>query len=158
MQPDKENIAKRFKILLLLSIILIATNLFTVFVLQEIYWIDRSSWLLIGIVSFWLFLDSEMLQFIDYYLGCLCLAIILVGVGFLTKSIHPNISIVSTAWSMSSLTLLLVQWPSRKLYLLLFDREPEIEFDTGKFVDIFYSMILYFSAMLIPILIMEWIK
>ena len=152
-----KTIGRNFRIWASVVMVFMLIHLMAVFVLGDTLWINRTGDILTGVSALWILLYYEMLQVNTYYLRCLALAIGIGVVGLIVKYVHPDVSILTTAWSMSSLVILLLQGPMRRIYISWLNREPKVD-TMGTFTDLFYTVILSFGGMLIPIIFVEWIR
>ncbi|MDW3646070.1 MAG: hypothetical protein R8P61_03330 [Bacteroidia bacterium] len=98
------------------------------------------------------FIFHELLQHKEIYLRSLVFA---GGVAAFSYFLHiwfrPKLSEFVFVWGTFPLLFLLIQWPLRRLYLLIFKKEPSLD-KTGKLGDFLYSMLLYITLIWVLLL------
>lgn len=101
--------------------------------------------------SLWFYVDYKILRDVRGYLKCMALAFGGLVYWYLISLINPMKSEQSAGSFLAfiPLILLLLQWPLRILYMLLFKREPIVDNRPEKFADMIYSMILFLGSMAI---------
>ena len=151
-------IEKRFRLISIIAIAIAALNLLIPVFTTDIEVFEKTT-LFVGIgFGVWFLSDYIMLRVAPYYFKSLLIAIGYLGYGhYLCNYYRPEISDTIEATSLFPLSLLLVQWPTRKIYKAIFNREPEVE-KHGKFADLVYSMILFFGLALLPYLLYDYLK
>lgn len=149
---------KRFKIILVIAIVLFLSTYFMLFVLKnEELFLKGTFFLGIGI-WLWFFSDYEMLRHSKYFLRCLVVSVIYAIYGIALYNQYRDADNVLICFgALHPLTLLVVQRPLRQLYLMLFKREPKVD-KHGKFSDLIYTLILFISTIILPMLIIERIE
>jgi len=105
----------------------------------------------------WFIFDYKMLQYLSFYLIALAISIIVVIYSsFLLSKLFPfDYRFVKTL-SFLPLFLLIIQLPLRRLFIILFKREPVVDKPAPSIADFFYSMILWMSSLIIPILTINY--
>ena len=155
-EKSKDNIQKRFRIISFLAIILFFASLFPSFYDTQTF--IRTTFLFGMGLGFWFFVDFKMLQSDKYYFYCLLICAGFLGYTVLVKEALNNMKIdLVDLGAFHPLTLLIIQWPTRKIYILLFKREPEVD-KHGKFADVIYTIILFLSFAVLPLIIMDNLK
>ena len=97
----------------------------------------------------WFFLDDKMLQSNRYYMYCFLITLVFVVCCIIEKQFFC---------SLLPLNFLVIQKPVRKLYKLLFKREPEISSPEKRFADFVYLMILVFGTVFSAVAIISVLK
>ncbi len=154
-ESSSEDIQKRFKIILIILLILLLGNLTIPYLTDIVEVLEKSSWFIFLGVGLWFFMDCEMLQSKSYYLICLIIAIGIIGYSNLLSNLQPNISDLIIRSSFGPLTLLIVQWPIRQIYKLVFNREPQVD-KHGKLADLVSTLILFLGLAVLPFLITDY--
>lgn len=151
-------IERRFRLISIIAITVAVLNLLVPLFTTDIEIFEKTT-LFVGIgFGVWFLSDYVMLRVDSFYFKSLLIAIGYLGYGhFLCNYYRPEISDTIEATSLFPLSLLLVQWPTRRIYKMIFNREPEVE-KHGKFADIVYSMILFFGLALLPYLLYDYLK
>lgn len=147
---------KRFKIISLIVIallgviILLPTIIFDTHIIHQITLV-----FCIGIGS-WLLSDTQILRIDRLYLFSMLLSFLVIGVGYFlieTKKL-PQVSLSSFFLPFS---LLIVQWPSRRIFKSLFNREPTVD-NVGPFSDRVYSIILFLGMIFIAFGVVHYLN
>lgn len=150
-EKSREKIEKRFRIISFIVIILFLIN-FLVSIYDIHTFIKTTFFIGMGL-GLWFFIDFEMLQLEKYYSYSLLISIIFLAYTVLIKTILNSTEVeLIDLGAFYSLALLIIQWPTRKIYIILFNREPEID-QRGKFADIVYTLILFFGFAILPLII-----
>lgn len=151
-------IEKRFRLISIIAITVAVLNLLVPLFTTDIEIFEKAT-LFVGIgFGVWFLSDYIMLRIDSFYFKSLLIAIGYLGYGhYLCNYYRPEISDTIEATSLFPLSLLLVQWPTRRIYKMIFNREPEVE-KHGKFADLVYSMILFFGLALLPYLLYDYLK
>jgi hypothetical protein len=151
-------IEKRFRLISIIAIAVAILNLLIPVFTTDIEIFEKTT-LFLGIgFGVWFLSDYIMLRVDHYYFKSLLIAIGYLGYGhYLCNYYQPEISDTIEATSLFPLSLLLVQWPTRRIYKTIFNREPEVE-KHGKFADLVYSMILFLGFALLPYLLYDYLK
>jgi len=141
----------------LLFLSAIITNLFILTITNDIRLFISVTFFIGLCTGVWFLSDYEMLREDKYYILCLIIGIAYLGYGLALNDHFAtgNYSLLDSG-SLYPLTLLVIQWPARRLYLVIFNREPKVE-NGGKFWDIVYSIILFIGLAVLPFLIMEFV-
>jgi len=160
-KEKKENsvvkITRRFKIVSSIILIVYGINFLLQTLLYNDEFFDDSSAVLFFGVSLWFLFEEEMLRINKFYFRCFLISIGISVYSFvLNKFLVPEISVISLSMSFSPLFLLLIQWPLRRLYIYLFNREPKVD-GHGKFADLVYSLMLGFALMVLPLILVDWL-
>ncbi|MFV8321791.1 hypothetical protein [Flavobacterium sp. LB3P21] len=153
---SKDSLEKRFRIISFIAIILFLTSLSTLFYNSQTF-IQATFFLGMGL-GLWFFIDFKMLRSDKYYFYGLLISIIFLGYTVLIKKVLNNMEVdFVDLGAFYPLTLLIIQWPTRKIYIMLFKREPEVD-KHGKFADMIYTIILFFGFAVLPFIIMDNLK
>lgn len=160
LKEDKSDlkISKRFRIIFFVAVIAVLVHFFVPYVSDSVEIIEKWT-LFTGIgIGLWFFMDYEMLRLNNFYIKSLLVAIGFFCYGYIFSYYHQeSISDLNSISFIFPLSLLIVQYPTRQLYKLIFNREPEVN-NHGKFVDLIYTMILFFAFALLPFIIFEFLK
>ena len=152
-ETSSKNIEKRFKLILAITIALFILSLLTSFYDTQMF-IKSTFFFGMGL-GLWFFMDDEMLQSDKYYIyGFLISVVFLCYTVLVKKELNKTNLDFLDLGAFYPLTLLIVQWPTRKIYLALFKREPKVD-KFGKFTDMIYSLILLIGFTVLPFLIMD---
>lgn len=155
-EKSKDNIEKRFRIISFIAIILFFLSLYTLFFDTQRF-IQATFFLGMGL-GLWFFIDCKMLQSDKYYFYGLLISAMFLGYTVLIKRVLNNTEVdFVDLGAFYPLTLLIIQWPTRKIYIMLFKREPIVD-KHGKFADIIYTIILSFGFAVLPFIIADNIK
>jgi len=147
---SKDNINKRFKILSLFGLGLLMISFCFYFI--DILLFQKFT-LFIGMaLALWFFIDYKMLQSNKHYIYCLLISIGFCGYTLFLIQTIKCFDIINVG-TLNSLTLLIIQKPTRVIYKLLFKREPRIDTYIGTFWDFIYMLILLFGFVLLPLLV-----
>ncbi|NIK93218.1 hypothetical protein GZ212_13730 [Mangrovimonas sp. CR14] len=151
-------ISKRFKIVFYISIIAILIHFFVPYLTDNVKIIEKWT-LFTGMgIGLWFFMDYEMLRINDFYIKSLLVAVGFFCYGYLFRNYYQeNIFDLNSVSFIYPLSLLIVQYPIRQLYKVIFNREPEVD-KHGKFADLIYTMILFFAFALLPFIIFDYLK
>ncbi|WP_430965257.1 hypothetical protein [Spongiimicrobium sp. 2-473A-2-J] len=148
----------RFKFMVALVLAALIIHFLLPSIINDPKLYDKTSTLLYFGVGMWFFMDAEMLQKDSRYLACLVIAFAIFVYGFHVKEqLQSRLTNRIEPFIIMPLTLLMLQWPSRRLYKLLFKREPAVD-KKGKFADMVYSLVLVFGAIFLPFLIVDFLK
>jgi len=155
-EASKKNIEKRFKIVSFIAITLFFLSLLISFYDTPTY-IKATLFFGMGL-ALWFFSDSEMLQSDKHYIYGLVISVVFLGYTILVKNElnRTDLQFVDLG-AFYPLTLLIIQWPTRKIYLAIFKREPKVD-KRGKFADLIYTLILFLGFAVLPFLIMDNLK
>ena len=152
----KDNLNKRFRIILFLLIVIISTSIFVSFYDIRTY-ITITYFCGMG-TALWFFADAKMLQSERYYCYGLIIAMVFLAYTALVKKLLGNWTIqFADLGALYPLIFLLIQWPTRKFYIKLFKREPEIE-RHGKLADMIYTVILFLALAALPLIIDKYLN
>lgn len=157
MSQKVRQIKKRFNILLLIASSIALINLLvpSITTSQEVF--RHTTWILFGGVGLWFFSDFEMLQYSIFFRKCLFISICSATYGYmLVSSFHFDNPYLAMGTSLYPISLLLVQWPARRVYLKIFKREPEVD-RNGLWPDRVYTLILFVAWALIPLFIADYL-
>jgi hypothetical protein len=147
-------ISKRFKVICYISIVTVLIHFFVPFLTDEAEIIEIWTLFTGMVFGYWFLVDYEMLKFKKIYLKSLLISIVVVLYGYLFQSYYqtsfPNLSAASF---LCPLSLLIIQYPIRHLYKMLFNREPKVE-KNDKFADLIYTIILFFSLAILPYILL----
>ena len=155
---SNQKIEKRFRLISIIALIIAALNLLVPVLTADIDLFEQTT-LFVGIgFGVWFLSDYMMLRIDLYYFKSLLIAIAYLGYGYyLCNYYQPEVSDSIEATTLFPLSLLIVQWPTRRIYKMVFNREPEVD-KHGKFADIVYSMILFLGLALLPYLLIDFLK
>ncbi|MGL4629843.1 MAG: hypothetical protein ACRCVT_01460 [Leadbetterella sp.] len=104
-------------------------------------------------LGLWFFTDYKMLQSDKYYIYGLIISVVFLSYCILVKNELNRTSIdFVNLGAFYPLTVLITQWPIRKIYLAIFKREPKVD-KKGQFADFVYTCILFFGFAVLPLLI-----
>ncbi len=155
-EKSKDSLEKRFRIISFIAIILFLTSLSTSFYNSQTF-VEATFFFGMGL-GLWFFIDFKMLRSDKYYFYSLIISVMFLGYTALIKKVLNNMEIdFVELGAFYPLTLLIIQWPTRKIYIMLFNREPEVD-KHGKFVDLIYTLILFFGFAVLPFIIMGSLK
>jgi hypothetical protein len=155
---SKKSIEKRFKIISILIFVCFLINiLIPNFQNGMEIFEDTTTWLFFG-VGLWFFADYEMLKSDSFFIKSLLIVIGgLCYVFSIRNYFQQNHFKLILASSLSPLTLLIVQWPARRIFRAIFKCEPKVE-RNGNFSDFTYTLILFLALVVLPFLIVDAIK
>jgi hypothetical protein len=158
-QKNSDNLKKRFHIISLIALGAYLLNLLVPVFSNDLILFEKTTWFICISVGMWFCADYEMLSHNKYYFKCFWIAIGALLYGYLIGN-HFISSFLETifAASVAPLTLLIVQWPTRRVYKLIFQREPTTLDKSGPWADLPYTLILIFSLGVLPLLIMDYLK
>lgn len=155
-EKSKDNLEKRFRIISSITAILFLTTLLVLFFDTNLF-IKATFLFSMGLV-FWLFIDCKMLQSYKFYSYSLLLSIMFLGYTVLINKVLNNTEEdIIDMGALYPFCFLIIQWPTRKIYIMLFKREPEID-KYGKFADMIYTLILFLALAVLPLIIMDILK
>lgn len=158
-QKNSDNLKKRFSIISLIVLGAYLLNLLVPIFSNDIMTFERTTWVICLGLGGWFSLDCEMLSNDRYYFKCFWIAIGSLLYGYLISDYFlPYFSETLFAASMGPLTLLVVQWPTRRAYKLIFRREPITYARTGPWADLPYTIIHWFSLGVLPLLIVDYLN
>lgn len=153
-----KKIDRRFKIISIITLIVFAINLLIPIFSNGIDLFGKTTLIISVAVAIWFLSDYEMLRIDNYYIKSFIIAIGVFIYGYILRAfLFSDISEMLIPCSLCSMTLLLIQWPTRRIYRFLFKREPKVD-KHGKFADLVYSLILFLGLVILPLLINDWIK
>ncbi len=156
---ETASIQKRFKIISRIALIALIANLMIPSFWHDIGLFEQTSWSVFFAITLWFIMDYEMLQSDSLYLKCLLIAIGVFLYGYFLHHSHMYLTPISKSAitiSLCPLTFLLIQWPTRKLYIELFNREPKIE-SRGKFADSVYTALLLITSIILPFQVIDYL-
>lgn len=158
-QKDQNNLEERYNIISLIVLGAYLLNLLVPVFSSDVTTFETTTWIICLGVGGWFSLDCEMLSYDKYYLKCFWIALGSLLYGYLISNYFlPFFSEILLAAAMGPLTLLVVQWPTRRAYKLIFHREPTTFDRAGPLADLPYTLILVFSLGVLPLLIMDYLK
>ncbi|MCF7567281.1 hypothetical protein L3X37_02730 [Sabulilitoribacter arenilitoris] len=157
-EDSVDSIKKRFNIIFIIFIIVLFLNLIVPHLKVDVEVFQKTT-LFTGMgVGLWFFMDYEMLRHNSFYLKSFLIALGFYYYGlFLEHHYSSYFSNMTAGNFLYPLTLLIVQYPTRRIYKLIFNREPEVD-KHGKIADLIYTMILFFSFAILPFLIVDYLK
>lgn len=150
-----EEIKKRFQIRIIIALIAFISG-FGINLIN-LAWFNTFYTLFVSSIFCCFFTDYRMLRYKDLYLCSLIISILI----FLTYFILGNTSTIFTfsqdkfAFSIMPLLFLLIQKPSRKLFIFKLKREPVVE--RGFSFDTIYSSLLIMTTFIFSVLIFEFV-
>ncbi|MNU46038.1 hypothetical protein D3C71_348920 [compost metagenome] len=151
---DQEEIDRRFK---WIAATIIVAHILNLLILAP--FLFRGEFSFKGVLNFlfiamalWFYVDYKILRSARRYLKCIALAfggLIYADLISRIDSDGSSRSGIIFAFVFAPLVLLLIQWPLRILYILLWNREPIVGQRPEKFADMIYSLILFLGSMFI---------
>jgi len=144
-------IGKRFKIIAFIALValLIGHVFFSDHLTEFLLFFGMGLW-------FWFCDDYKMLQSNKYYMYCLALSSAFCGyctlIYILIGKQNPREASIVFLGGLSPFIFLLVQYPARKFYKSLFNREPVIERGNKRFADFVYFMFLLIVSVCFPLI------
>lgn len=155
-EKSKDDVEKRFRIISFITIVLFLASLFLPFYDTQTF-IKATFFLGMGL-TLWFFIDFKMLQSDKYYFFDFLISVMFLGYTVLIKKVLNNTDVnLVDLGAFYPLMFLIIQWPTRKIYLMLFKREPKID-RYGKFADMIYTLILFLSFVVLPLVVMDLLK
>lgn len=156
-EKSKANFEKRLKIISRIAFSLFVLSLLTLLIDKKVF-VD-STWFFGMLLGVWFLMDYEMLRVDKYFFYCLLSSLIFVVYGFIIKSIFSIHGIDKLIFgTFYPISILVVQRPVRLIYKWIFNREPVFDKSPPTYWDIVYTVILIFTFLLLPILMMDLIK
>lgn len=160
LKKDKSElkISKRFKIIFYMITIAVLIHFFVPYLTDNVEIIEKWT-LFTGMgIGLWFFMDYEMLRINDFYIKSLLIAVGFFFYGYLFRNYYQeNTYDLKSVSFIYPLSLLIIQYPTRQLYKVIFKREPEVD-NHGKLADLIYTMILFFGFALLPFIIFDYLK
>lgn len=157
IQEDRKSIHKRFKIISLISLLLICLS-YLALLDGTVLFVQTTFFIGIGIAT-WFFSDYKMLRVNTFYFFSLLIAFIYLAYGFILKQVFPGMKVeLISLGAFFPLSLLIIQRPLRLLYITIFKKEPIIINVYGTLRDFAYTIILFLSLIAIPFLIADFLK
>lgn len=150
-----EKIKKRFQIRMLITLIAFISGFGLNLI--NLGWFNTYYTLFVSSIFYWFFSDYRMLRYKDLYINSLILSLVI----FLTCFVLGNTSTIFTfsqdklAFSILPLLFLLIQKPSRKLFIFKLKREPVVK--RGFSFDTIYSSLLIMTTLIFCVLIFEFV-
>jgi hypothetical protein len=160
---EKEEISinkidRRFRIISIITLIAFTINLIIPIFSNDIDLLDKTTWVIFIGVGIWFLCDYEMLRFDKYYIRSLLISIGVFIYGYVVREfLFSEVSKMIIPCSIYPIALLLVQWPTRRIYKVLLKKEPKVD-KYGTFADLVYTLILFLGLVVLPFLINDWIK
>lgn len=150
---NSDSTDKRFKIISLIAVFLFILTFLTYSITQDVELFHKLTFFFGMGIWLWFFSDFEMLERLYLYKWCFIISI-LYGIYAISLINHYGDldSIDLYFGALHPLTLLIIQKPLRHLYKTIFNREPKVD-RHGKFADLVYTLILFLSSLLTPMLI-----
>lgn len=106
----------------------------------------------------WLYIDYPLLQSDKHYFYCLIFSIVFIGYAlFLKNQLNTRSFEILDLGAFYPFALLIIQWPTRRIYLAIFKREPKVD-RYGKTADVIYTIILSMGLGLLPIIMIDSLK
>lgn len=162
-KPDTKHnsdskISKRFKITFCIFLIAILIHFFIPSLTDNVEIIEKGT-LFVGLgIGLWFLMDYEMLRLNDFYIKSLLIAIGFFTYGYVFRNYYQeSISNLRNIGFLYPFSLLIIQYPTRQLYKIIFNREPEVD-NHGKFADLIYTIILFFAIAILPFFIFDYLK
>ncbi len=140
-EKSKKSIKRRFRIILVIIIILTAINSLSLFVIPHNEISLITTFLLVFSLAFWFHGDYKMLRIDKYYRYSFAIAIVDLFYGFMIREYLTDKNIFFYYGFYFPVIYLLVQKPLRLVFIRKFEREPIIEKDSS-FVDGAYGIAL----------------
>lgn len=147
---------KRFKIVSLVIIALLGVIVFLPTIITDVNLIHQITLVFCIGIGTWLLSDTQILRIDRLYLFSMLLSFLVIGAGYFlveTKEL-PQISLSSFFLPFS---LLIVQWPSRRVFKLMFKREPTVD-NAGPFPDRAYSIVLFLGMVFIAFGVVHYLN
>ena len=157
IEKSNTQIDKRFRIILYIFLILNSVYLLLPYLTQNPRTIIQTTFLISLGMFGWFILDERMLQLNHYYKKCILISTTYLFLGVTFERMN-NFEFSNFPLFMFGVPLmfLLIQFPTRLLYLKIFNREPKID-KHGKFADMIYTLIVGFSPIILTIIIYDYI-
>lgn len=146
VESSEPDIAKRFRIFftIILSAFFLNILVFYMFKNPSLY-LTALGWIGKG-TALWFLIDYKMLRVKELYMRCLGIAGSLLLYGIILASKVEFVKISDT-WALFPLTLLLVHYPLRMLFVRIFEREPEIT-RSDTYPDAIYTVLLVIATLI----------
>jgi hypothetical protein len=108
-------------------------------------------------IAMWFMMDYKMLRLKDFYIKSTLIAIGFFFYGIFFRHFYRGyIFSFNNLGFLYPISLLIIQYPTRQLYKMMFNREPEVE-KNRKFEDLIYTIILFFALAIFPFLITDYL-
>lgn len=157
-KDSHKKIEIRFIVISMIAITIALLNLLVPILSTDIEVFEQSTILVSICFGIWFLCDYEMLRINHYYRKSLLIAISYWGYGYyLCNYYRPEITDAIETTALFPLSLLIVQWPTRRVYKMIFNREPVVQ-RNGKFADVVYSTILLCGLVILPFLLIDYLK
>ena len=156
-EENKKSIEKRFKIISTIGISILTITLLFLLTTNNIYTFSKITFFFGMGIGFWFLVDYEMLRDDKFYFRCVIIGLIFLVYGILIKYLTKYDSQITDFGALYPLTLLIVQRPARKLYIKILKKEPKVD-RYGTFLDLIYTIILFLSFAVLPLILMDLIK
>jgi len=154
--------SKWFRIIsILIGFTFFVSHLLTDFSADLKHFEDRSI-IFCLLIGAWFYVEDEMFRFKKFYLKSFIVAAGIVVYGyFLLNFVNEQLSQSAFIYFFCPLVFLIIQWPLRRLFKLMFQREPVVLAHGNsnvKFADVVYSFTLLFALIILPFLIDDYIN
>lgn len=155
-KQNEFKVEKRFNYLSIIALVFIVIN-HLIFIYEDIEFSKDSSSLLGMGLWLWFFSDYEMLRQSKLYNRSLIYAVIFaIYCNLAYMKYDEQIDSLFGFGAFTSLSVLLLQWPMRKIYIRLLKKEPKID-KHGKFSDLIYTFILFIGSILLPMIMKDYL-
>lgn len=150
---NSDSIDKRFKIISLIAVILFISTFLTYSITQDVVLFHKLTFYFGMGIWLWFFSDFEMLERLYIYRWCFIISILYGTYAIFLNNYYGDLDSIDLYFgALHPLSLLIIQKPLSHLYKTIFHREPKVD-KHGKFADLVYTLILFLSSLLTPILI-----
>ena len=108
-------------------------------------------------LSIWLLCDNAILKTKKTFKISILYSLVAIIYGFTLHQFLPaRPDKVLIAFSISPITLILFQYFIRKLFLVIFKKDPKVD-RTGSFIDLIYTLILFLVTAVLPLILTDYI-
>jgi len=152
-ESSKGAIKKRFKVISSIALGLILISNLIIYIDIQVFF-KITFFLGLGLGT-WFFSDYKMLQIDRYYTYSFIISLVYFGYGYILKSQYSYLVDFNDLGSLFPISILIVQKPLRFIFKQILNREPVIEKPIPTFWDGVYTLILFFSFALLPLIIIK---
>lgn len=115
--------------------------------------------LLVGIgLAIWFFSDYELLQSNEYFIKSCFISVLFIGYVFTINTRFKQSLDLMNLGVLLPISLLIIQKPSRIIFMLLLNREPVVDKPIPSFWDGVYTFLLFFGMVILPSFLLELLK
>lgn len=145
---EKENIKRRTSIISLIALLLIIISY--AFIGNSKNFSLMTGFIFMGIWA-WFIFDYKMLQHLSFFLIAMTISIIIIIYSsFLFQKLLPlDYRFIKPA-SYLPIFLLAIQFPLRRLFMIILKREPVVDKPSPSLADFVYTMILWMTSLIFP--------